>query len=318
MSAGECACAVRVRGVGCESASACVHVSDVSARVRVRVMPEVDMATQSEAHVAQMHASASDPARAREGKGGRGAHAQAGPECSAAAPRCITEACAPGRVSAAARACACTAGPHLPGSRRRVLPKALARQTLRARQHGRRSAPPSTWRTRLPLAVAHAGTRGRAAAVRTRANSPIRTCSAPGITGRPVMPVRAATNSAAPRRTPLHRQLSFVARRLHHCAILLSSSAGQRESLAFGKVFILGHTLLTKKNSRREFDHFGRSDDEREVARAIERARGYEKIWFRVYCQGRKKGCSTLCTLVFTVRAYACKLSSCFTHPPAQ
>ena len=119
------------RGVGCESASACVHVSDVSARVRVRVMPEVDMATQSEAHVAQMHASASDPARARAGKGGRGAHAQAGPECSAAAPRCITEACAPGRVSAAARACACTAGPHLPGSRRRVLPKALARQTLR-------------------------------------------------------------------------------------------------------------------------------------------------------------------------------------------
>lgn len=138
-------------------------------------------------------------------------------------------------------------------------PRASARAPL---------CPPSTWRTRLPLAVAHAGTRGRAAAVRTRANSPIRTCSAPGITGRPVMPVRAATNSAAPRRTPLHRQLSFVARRLHHCAILLSSSAGQRESLAFGKVFILGHTLLTKKNSRREFDHFGRSDDEREVARA--------------------------------------------------
>ena len=133
-SAGECACAVRVRGVGCESASACVHVSDVSARVRVRVMPEVDMATQSEAHVAQMHASASDPARAREGKGGRGAHAQAGPECSAAAPRCITEACAPGRVSAAARACACTAGPHLPGSRRRVLPKALL---LRAKHSAR-------------------------------------------------------------------------------------------------------------------------------------------------------------------------------------
>ena len=134
MSAGECACAVRVRGVGCESASACVHVSDVSARVRVRVMPEVDMATQSEAHVAQMHASASDPARAREGKGGRGAHAQAGPECSAAAPRCITEACAPGRVSVAARACACTAGPHLPGSRRRVLPKALL---LRAKHSAR-------------------------------------------------------------------------------------------------------------------------------------------------------------------------------------
>ena len=112
-----------------------------------------------------------------------------------------------------------------------------------------------------------------------------------------------------------YRQLSFVARRLHHCAILLSSSAGQRESLAFGKVFILGHTLLTKKNSRREFDHFGRSDDEREVARAGGRARGYEKIWFRVYCQGRKKVRSTLCTLVFTVRAYACKMSSCLRIP---
>ena len=185
-SAGECACAVRVRGVGCESASACVHVSDVSARVRVRVMPEVDMATQFEAHVAQMHASASDPARAREGKGGRGAHAQAGPECSAAAPRCITEACASllqrararaqlGRTYLAAdgascpRRCSCAPN----------TPRASARAPL---------CPPSTWRTRLPLAVAHAGTRGRAAAVRTRANSPIRTCYAPGITGRPVMP----------------------------------------------------------------------------------------------------------------------------------
>ena len=75
---------------------------------------------------------------------------------------------------------------------------APARQTLRARQHGRRSAPPSTWRTRLPLAVAHAGTRGRAAAVRTAVRVHARAFA-------PVLPparypVRAATNSAAPRR----------------------------------------------------------------------------------------------------------------------
>ena len=127
---------------------------------------------------------------------------------------------------------------------------APARQTLRARQHGRRSAPPSTWRTRLPLAVAHAGTRGRAAAVRTRANSPIRTCSAPGITGRPVMPVRAATNSAAPRRTPLLpsalvRGASVTS--LRHSVVKFGwaeRELGLRES-----VYLRAHTADKKKQS---------------------------------------------------------------------
>ena len=270
------------------------------------------MATQSEAHVAQMHASASDPARA--GKGGRGAHAQAGPECSAAAPRCITEACAPGRVSAAARACACTAGPHLPGSRRRVLPKALARQTLRARQHGRRSAPPSSWRTRLPLAVAHAGTRGRAAAVRTavrvhaRAFAPVLpparyararrnqqcsthvpctprswrcrlhgadVCVCGSYTNRSARRAKATTASSDCRPRPT------VPDRVRHCIVKFGwaerESAfvdGLRERVLFVLEISWGtatHALL-KKNSRRQFDRFGRWDDEQPRARAIERA----------------------------------------------
>lgn len=89
----------------------------------------------------------------------------------------------------------------------------------------------------------HAWARRGRAHRRACARACIRTCSAPG----PLCPCAPQPTVQHPAALLCYRQLSFVARRLHHCAILLSSSAGQRESLAFGKVFILGHTLLTKK-----------------------------------------------------------------------
>ena len=131
---------------------------------------------------------------------------------------------------------------------------APARQTLRARQHGRRSAPPSTWRTRLPLAVAHAGTRGRAAAVRTRAAR---------VHARPFAPVLPPARYARARRnqqcsTPPHSStVSSRSWRVGYitapfcCQGLLRPKFGwaERELGLRESVYLRAHTADKKKQS---------------------------------------------------------------------
>ena len=128
----------------------------------VCAMPE-DMATQSEAHVAQMHTNASDPVCSNgSGEGGRGARAQAGPGCCAV-PDASEKLCAK-------RSCACTHGAQWTWKQTARPAQVSAAAHKHSRSALRRSAPlsaalrrssqPSTGRTRLPRVVARAGTRG--------------------------------------------------------------------------------------------------------------------------------------------------------------